>query len=35
LDLQINLLAEQENTKMMTLLRLIAEKLEVEEAGDG
>ena len=32
LDLQINLLAEQENTKMMTLLRLIAEKLEVEEA---
>ncbi len=35
LDLQINLLAEQENTKAMTLLRLIAEKLEVvEEVGE-
>ncbi|MES2981500.1 MAG: DUF1003 domain-containing protein [Verrucomicrobiota bacterium] len=34
LDLQINLLAEQENTKAMTLLRLIAEKLEVEQEVD-
>ena len=30
LDLQINLLSEQENTKMLTLLQAIAEKVGVE-----
>ena len=30
LDLQINMLAEQENTKMLELLRLIAEKVGVD-----
>ena len=30
LDLQINLLAEQENTQMLHLLRKICEKLDVE-----
>lgn len=30
LDLQINLLAEQENTKQLHLLRLVCEKLEIE-----
>lgn len=30
LDLQINLLSEQENTRMLTMLRAIAEKLECE-----
>jgi uncharacterized membrane protein len=34
LDLQINLLAEQENTKMMMLLHLIARKVGVEEMAD-
>jgi uncharacterized membrane protein len=34
LDLQINLLAEQENTKMLQLLTSIARKLEVEDGGD-
>jgi uncharacterized membrane protein len=34
LDLQINLLAEQENTEMLVLLRRICEKLEVEIADD-
>jgi len=31
LDLQVNLLAEQENTKMLTMLKRIAEKLGVED----
>lgn len=36
LDFQINMLAEQENTKMLTLLRSIAERLGLQdEAGDG
>jgi uncharacterized membrane protein len=30
LDLQVNLLAEQENTKMLSMLKRIAEKLEVQ-----
>lgn len=30
LDLQINMIAEQENTKMLELLQAIAEKLGVE-----
>lgn len=34
LDLQINLLSEQENTRMITLLRAIAEKLECEIPND-
>jgi uncharacterized membrane protein len=34
LDLQINLLTEQENTKMLTLLQGIAKKLEVEVEED-
>lgn len=34
LDLQINLLAEQENTKMLQLLTAIARKLEVDHGGD-
>lgn len=34
LDLQINLLAEQENTEMLILLRRICEKLELEIAPD-
>lgn len=34
LDLQINLLAEQENTKMFELLEKIAEKLGIEETPD-
>ena len=34
LDLQINLLAEQENTKTMKLLHLIARKVGVEEEAD-
>jgi uncharacterized membrane protein len=34
LDLQINLLAEQENTEMLVLLRRICEKLELEIADD-
>ena len=34
LDLQINLLAEQENTKTMKLLQLIATKVGVEEEAD-
>jgi len=34
LDLQINLLAEQENTKMLQLLREIAEKLGVNPGKD-
>jgi uncharacterized membrane protein len=34
LDLQINLLAEQENTKMLKLLERIARKLEVEAEED-
>lgn len=34
LDLQINLLSEQENTRMLTLLRAIAEKLECEIPND-
>jgi uncharacterized membrane protein len=34
LDLQINLLAEQENTEMIILLRKICEKLELEISGD-
>jgi uncharacterized membrane protein len=34
LDLQINLLSEQENTKMLTLLHAIARKLEVEGCDD-
>lgn len=34
LDLQINLLSEQENTRMLSLLRAIAEKLECEIPND-
>ena len=34
LDLQINLLSEQENTRMINLLRVIAEKLECEIPND-
>lgn len=34
LDLQINLLAEQENTKMLALLGRIAEKLEITVSDD-
>jgi uncharacterized membrane protein len=34
LDLQINLLSEQENTKMLSMLQRIADKLGVEEDGD-
>ena len=34
LDLQINLLAEQENTKTMKLIHLIARKVGVEEVAD-
>jgi uncharacterized membrane protein len=34
LDLQINLLTEQENTKSLQLLKAIAEKLGVDPAGD-
>ena len=34
LDLQINLLAEQENTKMLAMLRRIAEHLDVRLDGD-
>jgi uncharacterized membrane protein len=34
LDLQINMLSEQENTKMLCLLRLIARKLGVEDVSD-
>ena len=34
LDLQINLLSEQENTKMLSMLQRIAQKLGVEEDGD-
>ncbi len=34
LDLQINLLAEQENTKMLELLEKIAAKLEIDVSGD-
>lgn len=34
LDLQINLLAEQENTKMLELLEKIAAKLEIDISGD-
>jgi uncharacterized membrane protein len=34
LDLQINLLSEQENTKMLQLLREIAEKLGVNPGKD-
>lgn len=34
LDLQINLLSEQENTRMLQLLRAIAEKLECEIPND-
>ncbi len=34
LDLQINLLSEQENTKMLQLLTAIARKLEVDDGGD-
>ena len=34
LDLQINLLSEQENTRMLHLLRAIAEKLECEIPND-
>ncbi len=34
LDLQINLLTEQENTKMLQILKQIAQKLEIEIAGD-
>ena len=34
LDLQINLLTEQENTKMLQLLRGIAEKVGVDCSGD-
>ena len=34
LDLQINLLSEQENTKMLELLEKIATKLQVNLSGD-
>ncbi len=34
LDLQINLLAEQENTKMLQLLKAIAEKVGAPSGGD-
>ena len=34
LDLQINLLTEQENTKMLQILRQIAEKLDIDIKGD-
>lgn len=34
LDLQINLLSEQENTKMLQLLTSIAKKLEVDDGSD-
>lgn len=34
LDLQINLLTEQENTKILTILERIAEKLEIETDDD-
>ncbi|HEV7404058.1 MAG TPA: DUF1003 domain-containing protein [Chthoniobacteraceae bacterium] len=34
LDLQINLLSEQENTKMLQLLTAIAKKLQVEDGKD-
>jgi len=34
LDLQINLLAEQENTKMLALLKRIADKVGVEYDDD-
>lgn len=34
LDLQINLLTEQENTKILSLLMQIAEKLQVDISGD-
>lgn len=34
LDLQINLLSEQENTKILALLQAIARKLEVEDCED-
>lgn len=34
LDLQINLLSEQENTKMLQLLTAIARKLDVADCGD-
>ena len=35
LDLQINLLAEQENTEMLRLLRLLCEKSGVDICGNG
>ena len=35
LDLQINLLAEHEVTKLIALVSRIADKLDVHEAGDG
>lgn len=34
LDLQVNLLSEQENTQMITMLRAIAEKLEIDLSQD-
>lgn len=34
LDLQINLLTEQENTKMLKLLQAVAQKLGIEDDGD-
>jgi uncharacterized membrane protein len=34
LDLQINLLTEQENTKMLRMLRSIAEKVGAADSGD-
>ena len=34
LDLQINLLSEQENTKMLTMLRAIAEKVGADLSQD-
>ncbi|MBS1795304.1 MAG: DUF1003 domain-containing protein [Acidobacteria bacterium] len=34
LDLQINLLTEQENTKMLRMLRMIADKLEIDVEDD-
>lgn len=34
LDLQVNLLAEQENTEMLRLLRLLCERLEIQISAD-
>jgi uncharacterized membrane protein len=34
LDLQINMLSEQENTKMLSLLHAIAKRLDVDECND-